>query len=262
MVIGEPFAVGDVIYTPADTINYDRVGYASPEAGTDSTISGAHRTLPLPSYVEVTSLVTGRTILVRLERRGPLHNDPQGDVLIALSPGAAAQLGRFDTPRLPVRVRRVNPPESERAMLRTGQSAPARLETPAGLLGVLKRKLAAQDAPPAAVPPPVVPDPVEAKPAPVVVKAPAEPAEVKPVPPKRVTAPVQLAKGSFVIQLAAFSTRERARAAAARVGGQVAPAGKFWRLQMGPYPDRGKADAALAKARAAGYSDARIQRGN
>jgi rare lipoprotein A len=107
-----------------------------PDAEGGGGISGSHRTLPLPCYVEVTSLDSGRTILVRLERRGPM----QGDGLVALSPGAMAQLG-LSGAHAPVRVRRVNPPEGERALLRSGQQAPARMDTPPGLLTALKRKL-------------------------------------------------------------------------------------------------------------------------
>jgi len=84
MVLGDPFVVDGVTYTPTDRLNYDAVGYAVPDAEGGGGISGAHRTAPLPSYVEVTALDSGRTILVRLERRGPM----QGDGLVALSPGA------------------------------------------------------------------------------------------------------------------------------------------------------------------------------
>jgi len=136
MVLGDPFVVDGVTYTPTDRLNYDAVGYAVPDAEGGGGISGAHRTAPLPSYVEVTALDSGRTILVRLERRGPM----QGDGLVALSPGAMAQLGLTGT-HAPVRVRRVNPPEVERALLRSGQQAPARMDTPPGLLAALKRKL-------------------------------------------------------------------------------------------------------------------------
>lgn len=135
MVLGAPFVVDGVTYTPADTLNYDSVGYAEAVAG--AGVSGAHRTLPLPSYVEVTSLDTGKTILVRLTERGPMT----GNGLVALSAGAWTQLGAAPGARLPVRVRRVNPPEAERALLRTGHQAPARMDTPPGLLAALKRKL-------------------------------------------------------------------------------------------------------------------------
>jgi rare lipoprotein A len=61
-----------------------------------------------------------------------------------------AQLG-MTGPHDPVRVRRVNPPEAERALLRTGQQAAPRMDTPPGLLTALKRKLG--------VLPPVEPSP-------------------------------------------------------------------------------------------------------
>ena len=99
--IGDPYTIGGVTYTPADLPDYDDVGYASwygeelagqPTANGETfdpaAISAAHKTLPLPSYVEVTALDTGRTILVRVNDRGPMA----GDRLIDLSRGAAEQL--------------------------------------------------------------------------------------------------------------------------------------------------------------------------
>lgn len=61
-----------------------------------------------------------------------------------------------------------------------------------------------------------------------------------------------------MVQVAAMSSDSRAQAVARQVGGKVTRAGKFWRVQMGPFPNRAEADAALAKARAAGYADARV----
>jgi len=176
--IGAPFLVDGVTYTPADTLNYDAVGkgvLADPGEGAPR-ISGAHRTLPVPSYVEVTSLDSGRTILVRLDQRGPMA----GDGLVALSPMAWSQLGLPASGSAPVRVRRVNPPEQERALLRTGQTAPLRMDTPPGLLAALKRKLGVE--------PPVVDLPVTFKPAEVAALtakppvAPNPPAARKPLP--------------------------------------------------------------------------------
>jgi len=136
VTIGDPYMIGGVSYTPSDTLNYDAVGYA--RAGTEgSGISGAHHTLPLPCYVEVTALDTGHTILLRLDRRGPMG----GKQLVELSPAAWAQLGFTGGADVPVRVRRVNPPETERARLRTGNRAPDRMDTPPGLLTALRRKL-------------------------------------------------------------------------------------------------------------------------
>jgi rare lipoprotein A len=285
MILGEPFVVEGVTYTPADTLNYDSVGYAQVAGG--EGISGAHRTLPLPSYVEVTSLETGRTILVRLTQRGPMT----GGDLVSLSAAAWSQLGAPAGARVPVRVRRVNPPEAERALLRGGANAPARMDTPTGLLSALRRKLgiaAVVSQPAAAVAPadkalpvatvpaakPALPaekPPVKAVPAPKVPvpKAPAPSGDA--TAPKKTPPPVAEkaaekdqgkieaapAKGLFV-QVGAYSTKVRAEAAAKAVGGVASPAGKLWRVRVGPHKDRGQADAALAKVRAAGYADARV----
>ena len=135
VVVGEPYRIGDSVFTPVDTFNFDEVGFAVADSGMG--VTGAHHTLPVPSYAEVTSLDNGRTILVRLERRGPMTSE----ALVGLSPAAMAQLGATAT--TPVRLRRVNPPEDERALLRAGQSAPLRMDTPESLLAVLKRKLPA-----------------------------------------------------------------------------------------------------------------------
>jgi len=77
--------------------------------------------------------------------------------LVALSPAAMAQLG--GNTETPVRVRRVNPPEAQRMMLRRGDAAPLRMDTPSSLLTVLRRRLpesgsaslAANAAPPQAI---------------------------------------------------------------------------------------------------------------
>jgi rare lipoprotein A len=165
VTIGNPYTIGQVTYRPADTLNYDEVGYAT--AGTGNGITGAHHSLPVPCYVEVTSLESGRTILVRLETRGPMDSNH----LVALSPAAMTQLGA--TANTPVRVRRVNPPENQRALLRAGEEAPLRMDTPRGLVDVLRRRLPAEGSAnlaggvqPVGSVPPVVAPAVEAAPEP------------------------------------------------------------------------------------------------
>ncbi|HQS69187.1 MAG TPA: SPOR domain-containing protein [Novosphingobium sp.] len=290
MVLGAPFVVDGVTYTPADTMNYDSVGYAQMADG--AGVSGSHRTLPLPSYVEVTSLDSGRTILVRLTERGPM----QGSDLIALSPGAWTQLGLPAGSRMPVRVRRTNPPETERTQLRAGGQVPARMDTPPGLLTALKRKLGLAVTPVAAVVPASGPAPV----APVVKPEPAPPAKAKvaeaPVPkptpapkpkpaptpsptpaptlaptpaptPKPTPAPAPkpapaaqaaVSSAGLYVQAGAYSDKARAETVAKTISGSVSQAGRVWRVRTGPHKDRGQADAALAKVRAAGYADARV----
>ena len=91
-------------------------------------VTAAHRSLPLGSFVEVTSVATGRSIVVLINDRGPGRKDR----LIDLSRGAAQQLGFGGRSTATVRVRAITPsPEIARA-LRAGRSVmptnPARVE--------------------------------------------------------------------------------------------------------------------------------------
>lgn len=291
VTLGAPFDVDGVTYTPADTLNYDAVGKAvlADAGSTGVRISGAHRTLPVPSYVEVTALDSGRTIVVRIDQRGPMS----GPALLALSPMAWAQLGfPAAAEQVPVRVRRVNPPETERAVLRTGQAAPQRMDTPPGLLAALRRKLgleppvgelpvsinpaevmagkAAKPAMPTANPGPAkpgskyatVPKPVM-KPAPVAAVRP-EGAATAPAPSLApVPAPVSATRtgaAAYHVQIGAFAQRGNAEAAARKAGGSIVKAGSLWRVRSGPFAAGDEAERGLAKARAAGYAGARIVR--
>ncbi|MGE0313296.1 MAG: septal ring lytic transglycosylase RlpA family protein [Lautropia sp.] len=74
-------------------------------------MTAAHPTLPLPSYVKVTSLETGRTIVVRVNDRGPYA---QGRV-IDLSFAAAAKLGFTDRGTTPVEISLIIPPATPAA---------------------------------------------------------------------------------------------------------------------------------------------------
>lgn len=63
--------------------------------------TAAHKTLPLPTYAEVTNLDNGRKVIVKINDRGPFHSDR----IIDLSYGAALRLGFVDqgTARVDVR---------------------------------------------------------------------------------------------------------------------------------------------------------------
>lgn len=281
-MLGAPYTENGVTYTPQDNPLYDDVGFAgiisSDRAGKTtvngenynaSSISAAHRTLPIPSYVEVTALDSGRTILVRVNDRGPLAKDN----IIQLSEGAAQQLGLNDVAPAAVRVRRVNPPEQERAVLRSGARATERIETPDQLLRVLRAKVAkppvlvasADDETPAkakAAPPKATkaPEPVKkavsAKKDSVPAKAP-EPAKEKS---KATSTP------GYIVQIAALSSRTRADALAAKVGGTVtsqpgsgSKSGLF-RVRLGPFATKSEADQKLASVQKNGYPTARLYR--
>jgi len=82
--VGQPYQIDGVTYTPAVDYNYDETGIASwygpnftgkitanGELYDMNEVTAAHRTLPMPSLVRVTNLDNGRTIVVRLNDRGP-----------------------------------------------------------------------------------------------------------------------------------------------------------------------------------------------
>lgn len=148
--IGKPYQVAGVWYYPSDNRSYDEVGLASwyggrfhegatanGEAYDMDRVGAAHTTLPLPSYVEVTALNSGRTILVRINDRGPFK---QGRI-IDLSRRSAQLLGIDRTGVSPVHVRRVDPPESDRLALRWGRPASARADAPPAMLAQLRQRL-------------------------------------------------------------------------------------------------------------------------
>lgn len=130
--VGAPYKVRGQTYTPAAQPAYDMLGYATwygSESGNQVAngerfqpkwITGAHTTLPLPSYVEVTALDTGRRILVRVNDRGPFGESAR---IIDLSRGAAEALGVRAKGKAAVRVRVVEPSEKDRAALRKGKTA-------------------------------------------------------------------------------------------------------------------------------------------
>jgi rare lipoprotein A len=86
--LGSPYKIANRWYVPAEEPGYDKAGLAS-WYGTDFhgrktangevfdmyALTAAHPTLPLPSYAYVTSTKTGRTVLVRINDRGPYAHD-------------------------------------------------------------------------------------------------------------------------------------------------------------------------------------------
>lgn len=100
--VGNPYLIDGARYTPAEDPGYDRVGIASfysedfhgrrtanGEIFDMWALSAAHPTLPMPSYAYVTNLANGRTLLVRINDRGPYARAR----VIDLSRAAARLLG-------------------------------------------------------------------------------------------------------------------------------------------------------------------------
>jgi len=100
--IGAPYTVGGRTYYPQDDPHYRATGLASwygddfhgrltanREVFDHDGISAAHPTMPLPSYARVTNLSNGRSLIVRVNDRGPYH----GNRIIDVSRRAADFLG-------------------------------------------------------------------------------------------------------------------------------------------------------------------------
>lgn len=113
-----PYQVAGKWYTPRLDPGYDEKGVASwygeqfhnrntanGEVFDMDRVSAAHKTLPLPSIVEVTDLDTGKTIRVRVNDRGPFVDGR----IIDLSKGAAQKLGTYRKGVARVRVRYIGP---------------------------------------------------------------------------------------------------------------------------------------------------------
>ncbi len=113
-----PYQVRGRWYRPAEQPNYDETGTASwygdqfngrPTATGERfdmyALSAAHKTLPLPGLVEVTNLANGRSVVVRVNDRGPFVDDR----IIDLSRGAADALGMLQRGVGEVRVRYLGP---------------------------------------------------------------------------------------------------------------------------------------------------------
>ena len=75
-------------------------------------MSAAHRTLPLPTYVRVTSLVNGRSVVVRVNDRGPFVDTQQR--ILDLSYVAALKLGVVGPGTMRVKVEALEPAATDR----------------------------------------------------------------------------------------------------------------------------------------------------
>lgn len=116
--IGNPYEIGGVTYYPREDPYYDVTGMASwygeqfhgrdtanGEVFDMNALSAAHKTLPMPSYVRVTNLSNGRTLVLRVNDRGPFVKNR----IIDLSRRAAQLLGFEEKGVERVRVQVVNP---------------------------------------------------------------------------------------------------------------------------------------------------------
>lgn len=158
--VGKPYQVAGVTYTPEENRRYRSEGLASwygddfhgrltanGEVYDMEGISAAHPTLPMPSYVRVTNLKNSKSLVVRVNDRGPYHANREID----LSKKAADLLGYRTHGTTRVRVEYVGAAPMEgtddhqlMATLREGAPAPA----PAGVMVASNRFLPNFNRPP------------------------------------------------------------------------------------------------------------------
>jgi len=139
--IGKPYTVAGRVYVPEEDPNYRAEGMASwygddfhgrltanGEVFDMTSLTAAHPTLPIPSYARVTNVRNGKSLIVRVNDRGPYH----GNRLIDVSNKAAELLEFKSNGVAKVRVEYVGRAPLEGsddrqllATLRTGEPAPS-----------------------------------------------------------------------------------------------------------------------------------------
>src|SRR5437660_4259938 len=139
--VGKPYTVAGRVYVPEEDTNYREEGLASwygddfhgrlnanGEVFDMASLTAAHPTLPMPCYARVTNLGNGKSLIVRVNDRGPYH----GNRLIDVSNKAAELLEFKGNGVARVRVEYVGRAPLEGsddrqlvATLRTGMPAPS-----------------------------------------------------------------------------------------------------------------------------------------
>ncbi|HUJ03088.1 MAG TPA: septal ring lytic transglycosylase RlpA family protein [Rhizomicrobium sp.] len=269
--VGEPYEVDDTWYYPREQPDYDETGVASwygpnfdgkrtadGEIFSAGALTAAHRTLPMPVNVRVTNLQNGRSLVVRVNDRGPFARGR----IIDVSEQAAKLLGFYSTGTAPVRVTFV-----ARADLPNGQPQPD--ETPPEIANALPAR-------PAGVVQTASLDPVpgaaiDAAPDPAAAPAPRAPVQTASIASDdqvtgRVTIEQVIGTTHLYVQAGAFGTMANAQRLRARLSGagqlnisSIDRNGqRLYRVRMGPFDDVKAADAALARVAAAGGTDATI----
>ncbi len=268
--IGQPYQIQGVWYYPKEQPDYDETGLASwygSESGVRTAngehfdpngLTAAHRTLPMPVNVRITNLDNGKSLVVRVNDRGPFARGR----IIDVSARAAQLLGFYGQGTARVRVTYL-----ARADLPGGRPPPD--ETPPEIASAVPATptgkvdssgLSIVPGVPVAAPTHVaeLPKPSAITTAPLDDLANKPTGEVTTVPVPAVT--------HIYVQAGAFGTYDNAL----RLKAKLADSGdwnistidreghKLYRLRLGPFNDAASADAALARVTGAGSNDAKI----
>jgi len=276
--VGKPYQIEGTWYYPAEDYRYDETGIASwygaqfhgrktanGEIYDMNALTAAHRTLPIPSYLRVTNLENGRSLILRVNDRGPYAKGR----IIDISRRGAQLLGFQKQGTAKVRVQILADKSRALKVRIQGQKELARLGSPITIDRLPKPSVDQESLPPPgtsgknsatgakqklSVPPAT---PVEQS-VPI--------AEVLPPPmPQKVTQQTVQYTGIFV-QAGAFGIFENANKVRARLSAvgdvklsSVLVGGRdLYRVRIGPLGTVAEADKVLQKVSGAGYNSARI----
>ena len=273
--VGNPYRIKGVLYTPREDLGYNRTGIASwygpnfhgkatanGEVFDEWAVSAAHKTLPMPSMVRVTHLENGRSLVVRVNDRGPFV----GTRIIDMSHRAAQLLG-FDA-KGTARVRVQILPKESRIVAQRAKAGGTQLASHDSPIqqtdGVASKSVATQKLP---VPTQVQPAPLP--PGPVVETVPVLEAPITGSAVNQLhvgdLAQVPVSPTRLYIQAGAFSDKgnaDRVKDRLSTIGNVTVtpfPMGdrELYRVRLGPIQNVNDADGLLAQVVQAGYSTAR-----
>ena len=213
-------------------------------------MTAAHPVLPIPSYARVTNVATNKSVVVRINDRGPFHSDR----LIDLSYTAAYKLGVLGGGKALVEVETIMT-DAGTPTAPTVAKAPVSALPVAPIVPTTSATAIALPQAPVAIPLPLEPPRNELVTAPVAAPIAAPTAAPLPASPPPVVAMIAEQKGLF-LQLGAFGTQDNAETYLARVRAQVEGIAAalqvyfkdgLFRVHAGPYPSQ--ADARTAADR-------------
>ena len=265
--VGNAYQVAGRWFKPHEQPGYDKTGVASwygeafhrrktsnGEWFDMNTLTAAHATLPLPSYVKVTNLENNRQVIVRVNDRGPFVNTRVIDV----SKRAADALGYRINGTAHVRVQLLGPaPLNDHGQHLMALNSALSNGASMNQLVALVENPAARDSTvqvAEASPMPAKSWKARAKPEPQAIETAAYQPEAAPAP------------AGFMVRVAVFHSIENANAAYAQMSSlgptQIVQAvganGPLYRVQIGPLDNSSDAQSALSSAIASGFEDAKI----
>ena len=264
--VGQPYQIGETWYYPKEQPDYDETGIASwygptfygkrtanGEIFNAGDLTAAHRTLPMPVNVRVTNLENGKSLIVRVNDRGPYAKGR----IIDLSEHAAELLGYKGQGTAKVRVTFVSradgaggapPPEVPSEVASSLPAAPTG-KVDSAALGVIPGATVVPPAQNGVAPPVPVADNA-------VIPVDQPTGEVTQVPVPPVT--------RLYVQAGAFSNYDNAVRLRNSLGNglQISTIQRngqtLYRVRTGPLPTTADADDALARISAQGGNDAHI----